>query len=170
MYRFLIYSVALPAGTAQSLAGTLILNGFEENVISGQRSIRIFGKLFMETEMTSILVQGVGPEQKKVVFFKNHDFVNRKSNSKFQAFCCFAKNLVVFSCSGPTPYTKMLVISLSINNFPKNRMLRWPDITFSSNPSRKRSPDRPRVSHTRGTFFSWSAVRFAPERWAGPGF
>ena len=32
------------------------LNGFEENVISGQRSIRIFGKRFMESEMTSILV------------------------------------------------------------------------------------------------------------------
>ena len=44
-----------------------------------------------------------------------------------------------FSCSGPTPYTKMLVISLSINRFPKIRMLSWPEIT-SSNPSRKRSP------------------------------
>ena len=40
----------------------------------------------METEMRSILVQGVGSEQKKVMFFKNHDFVNRKFNSKFQAF------------------------------------------------------------------------------------
>ena len=43
------------------------LNGFEENVISGQRSIRIFGKRFMESEMTSILVQGVGPEQEKLL-------------------------------------------------------------------------------------------------------
>ena len=41
------------------------LDGFEENVISGQRSIRIFGKRFMESEMTSILVQGTGPEQGK---------------------------------------------------------------------------------------------------------
>jgi hypothetical protein len=32
------------------------LDGFEENLISGQRSIRIFGKRFMESEMTSILV------------------------------------------------------------------------------------------------------------------
>ena len=38
--------------------GDRFLDGFEENVISGQRSIRIFGKLFMESEMTSILVQG----------------------------------------------------------------------------------------------------------------
>ena len=76
--------------------GDRFLNGFGENVISGQRSIRIFGKRFMESEMTSILVHGVGPEQEKVVFFKNHDFVNRKSNSKFQAFCWFSKNLVVF--------------------------------------------------------------------------
>ena len=43
------------------------LNGFEENVISGQRSIRIFGKRFMESEMTIILVQGVGPEQEKLL-------------------------------------------------------------------------------------------------------
>ena len=43
------------------------LNGFEENVISGQRSIRIFGKRFMESEMASILVQGVGPEQEKLL-------------------------------------------------------------------------------------------------------
>ena len=97
---------------------------FEENVISGQRSIRIFGKRFMESEMTSILVQGVGPEHKKVVFFKNHDFSNREFNSKFQTVCWFSKNLVVFFCSGPTPYTKMLVISLSINRFPKIRILR----------------------------------------------
>ena len=36
--------------------GDRFLDGFEENVISGQRSIRIFGKRFMESEMTSILV------------------------------------------------------------------------------------------------------------------
>ena len=47
--------------------GDRFLNGFEENVISGQRSIRIFGKRFMESEMTSILVQGVGPEQEKLL-------------------------------------------------------------------------------------------------------
>ena len=46
------------------------LDGFEENLISGQRSIRIFGKRFMESEMTRILVQGVGPEQKKWCFSK----------------------------------------------------------------------------------------------------
>ena len=66
--------------------GDRLLDGFEENVISGQRSIRIFGKLFMENEMTSILVEGVEPEHKKVVFFKNHGFVNMKFNSKFQVF------------------------------------------------------------------------------------
>ena len=45
----------------------------EENVISGQRNIRIFGKRFMESEMTSILVQGVGPEQGNTTkFFENH--------------------------------------------------------------------------------------------------
>ena len=52
--------------------GDRFLDGFEENVISGQRSIRIFGKRFMESEMTSILVQGVGPEQGKTTkFFEN---------------------------------------------------------------------------------------------------
>ena len=84
------------------------LNGFEENVISGQRSIRIFGKRFMESEMTIILVQGVGPEQKKVVFFKNHDFVKRKFNSKFQVFCWFSKNLVVFPVLVRPPALKCL--------------------------------------------------------------
>ena len=49
--------------------GGRFLDGFEENVISGQRSIRIFGKRFMESEMTSILVQGVGPEQEKTTKF-----------------------------------------------------------------------------------------------------
>ena len=66
--------------------GDRFLDGFEENVISGQRSIRIFGKRFMESEMTVILVQGVGPDQKKVLFSKNHYFVNSKSNGKFQVF------------------------------------------------------------------------------------
>ena len=69
--------------------GDRFLNGFEENVISGQRSIRIFGKRFMESEMTSILVQGGRSRTEKVVFSKNHDSVNRKFNSKFQAFCWF---------------------------------------------------------------------------------
>ena len=46
-------------------SGDRFLNGFEESVISGQRSIRIFGKRFMESEMTSILVQGTRPEQGK---------------------------------------------------------------------------------------------------------
>ena len=48
--------------------GARFLDGFEENLISGQRIIRIFGKRFMESEMTSVLVQGVGPEQKKLCF------------------------------------------------------------------------------------------------------
>ena len=49
--------------------GDRFLDGFEENVISGQRSIRIFGKRLMESEMTSILVQGSGPEQEKTTKF-----------------------------------------------------------------------------------------------------
>ena len=44
------------------------------------------GKRLRIHEVTSNSVECVGPEQKKVVFFKNHDFVNRKFNSKFQAF------------------------------------------------------------------------------------
>ena len=37
--------------------GDRFLDGFEENVISGPRSIRIFGKRFMESEMPSISVK-----------------------------------------------------------------------------------------------------------------
>ena len=48
------------------------LAGNVQYVISAQRRIRIFGKRFMESEMTSILVQGVGPEQEKTTkFFEN---------------------------------------------------------------------------------------------------
>ena len=50
--------------------GGSFLNGFEENVISGQRSIRIFGKLFMESGMTNILVQGSDQNRKKLGFSK----------------------------------------------------------------------------------------------------
>ena len=77
--------------TPQDLAGTLILNGFEEDVISGPRSIRIFGKRFMESEMTSILVQGVGPKHKKVVFFKNHDFSTWNPIVNFKRFAGFRR-------------------------------------------------------------------------------
>ncbi len=45
--------------------GRRFLDGNVEYVISAQRRIRIFGKRFMESEMTSILVHGVGPEQEK---------------------------------------------------------------------------------------------------------
>ena len=41
----------------------------------------------------------------------------------------------------------MLVISLSINRFPKIRILRWAEITYSTFPSRKR---RPRGGNTLG--------------------
>ena len=48
-----------PCGVGRPLraTGDRFFEGFEENVISGQRSIRIFGKRFMESEMTSILVK-----------------------------------------------------------------------------------------------------------------
>ena len=44
--------------------GDRYLVGNGQYVISAQRSIRIFGKRFMESGITSILVQG-GPEQEK---------------------------------------------------------------------------------------------------------
>ena len=82
----------------------------------------------MESEMTNIFVQGVGPEQEKllnssktsktlgiyyiiefpvdkIVIFEKHNF-----------FCTLDLKYFVF--------TKMLVISLSINRFPKIRILR----------------------------------------------
>ena len=46
--------------------GDRFLDGFEENVISGPRSIRIFGKRFMESEMTSILVKVLLSRQNKL--------------------------------------------------------------------------------------------------------
>ena len=51
--------------------GDRFLDEFEENVISGQRSIRIFGKRFMESEMASILVQGSDQNTKICVFQKS---------------------------------------------------------------------------------------------------
>ena len=71
--------------------GDRFLDGNGQYVISAQRSIRIFGKRFMESGMTSILVLGVGPGQKKVVFSKNRDFVNRKFNSKIYVFFGFRR-------------------------------------------------------------------------------
>ena len=49
------------------------LNGFDENVISGQRSIRIFGKRFMESEMASILVE--------VLLKKTTKFIENQQNT-----------------------------------------------------------------------------------------
>ena len=48
------------------------LDGFEENVISAMLRIRIFGKRFMESEMTSILVK-VG-EIFRHIFRIHHEF------------------------------------------------------------------------------------------------
>ena len=42
--------------------GERFLDGFGENVISELRSIRIFGKRFIESEIATILVQGVASE------------------------------------------------------------------------------------------------------------
>ena len=69
-----------PCGVGRPLraTGDRFFDGFEENVISGQRSIRIFGKRFMESEMTSILVQGVGPEQKKSGVFQKSRFCQQE--------------------------------------------------------------------------------------------
>ena len=56
-----------PADTPQDLAATRFLAGNGQYMISTQRSIRNYGKRFIESEITSILVQGVGPEQEKLI-------------------------------------------------------------------------------------------------------
>ena len=64
----------------------------------------------MESEMASILVHGVGPEQKKVVFFKNHDFVNRKFNTPCRELRITIINWIVqrWNAVGRSPVKHMI--------------------------------------------------------------
>ena len=69
-------------------------------------------------------------------------------------------------------FTKMLLISLSINRFPKFRILRWAEITYCPFPVRKR---RQRVGTTAGLsrdYFFPSLVQFpsqgVPDPESGP--
>ena len=65
------------------------LDGNEQYVISAQRSIRNFGKRFMESEMTSILVQGSDQNTKKWCFPAIIDFSTGNSVVKFKRFTGF---------------------------------------------------------------------------------
>ena len=99
------------------------------------------GSGFLENDLWKVKWQafsaGVGPEHKKWCVSKILFFSTGNSVVNFKRFAVF-EEFSSFSCSGPTSYTKMLVISLSINRFPKIRILRWAEITYYTFPSRKR--------------------------------
>ncbi len=78
--------------------------------------------------------------QRVDIFWRQCQHNSTKSGNTIDSIVNFKRFAVFeefssFSCSGPTPCTKMLVISLSINRFPKIRMLRWPEITYYTFPS-----------------------------------
>ena len=71
--------------------GRRFLNGNEQYVISAQRRIRIFGKRFMESEMTSILVQGSDQNTKKWCFSEIIIFSTGNSIVNFKRFAGFRR-------------------------------------------------------------------------------
>ena len=98
-------------------------------MISAQRRIRIFGKRFMESEMRRILVKTKYFRVEK----KSADFFRRKFPDRdfFASKISIFENLgdenfrpFFFSTKKYFAFTKMLLISLSINRFPKIRILR----------------------------------------------
>ena len=101
----------------RELLKRFFLAGFEEYVISAQRSIRNFGKRFMESEMTSILVK-VGK-----MLLGRHDS-QRNTCTNYTVTLRNSCYSIKIHRKMMHTVTKMLVISLSINRFPKFRMLR----------------------------------------------
>ena len=77
----------------------------------------------METEMTRILVQGVGAEQEKLLnSSKTAKHLKFTTEFPVEKIMIFEKHHFFVFWSDPC--TKMVVISLSINRFPKIRILR----------------------------------------------
>ena len=82
------------------------------------RSIRNFGNRFTTCGGILILVKAI---PKKVVIFDNPIIYNVGLHSKFNTFCQFSKNLVVFLRSAST---KIKIPLPLVKRFPKFRMLR----------------------------------------------